>query len=195
MSARYPRVIRALRASAALLLAAAVAAPAAAQSAPVAPAEFDSWRVPGWSFTPGVAIGTVYDTNVALSGPDVNGQTASDKLFRLEPFGQLEFFSPRTQFSSGYRGELRRYFELSDLDGTDHRAYVSLRHRVNRRVSVYADESYTRLPTTDLLELNGLPFFRVGSRYNNIAGGVDARLTKSVDLSTHYEMSWVDFDR
>ena len=28
--------------------------------------EFQSWRIPGWTFTPGVTVGALYDTNVTL---------------------------------------------------------------------------------------------------------------------------------
>lgn len=171
-------------------LCAAVAGPCAAQDQPT---EFPTWRVPGWSFTPGVSIGILRDSNVAIASPDVNQATASDTLFQMEPSGQLEFFSARTSFSSGYRGALRRYFELDNLNSVDHRAFLSLRHRATRRVTVFADEDFTQVPTTDLLELNGVPFQRTGSRLNALGGGVDARLTKSLDLTTRYEMTWVDF--
>ena len=60
-----------VRALAALLVAAAVAAPAAAQDQPT---EFQSWRIPGWTFTPGMTVGALYDSNVTLSPPDVNKQ-------------------------------------------------------------------------------------------------------------------------
>ena len=156
-------------------------------------AELQSWRVAGWSFTPGVAIGAGFDSNVAIAGPDEFGDTASDRLMRIEPFGQLEYFSPRTTFSSGYRGAMRRYFELSNLDGLDHSLYATLRHRISRRVSFFLDESFQRAPTTDALELNGVPFQRIGTRYNLLAGGVDARVTKSLDLATGYEISHADF--
>lgn len=178
------------RGAGALLLIAGLAGPLSAQDQP---AEFQSWKVPGWTFTPGIAIGTLRDTNVAIASPDVNGHTAADTLFQIEPFGQLEFFSPRTTFTSGYRGELRRYFELTDLDTVDHRGYFLLRHRVSRRVTFAADENFAQLPTTDMLELNGLPFARVGSRYNTAGAGVEARLTKSFDLTARYEMSSVQF--
>ena len=180
----------AVRAAAALLLCAATAMPAAAQDQP---SEFPSFQVPGWTFTPGVAFGTLYDSNVAIAGPDEFGKTASDSSFQMEPFGQLEFFSPRTSFSSGYRGSLRRYFDLTDLDSVDHRAYFTLRHHVSRRITVFGDESFSQLPTTDALQLNGLPFARVGARYNAAGAGVDARLTRSLDLSTRYDMAWVEF--
>jgi hypothetical protein len=42
--------------------------------------------------------------------------------------------------------------------------------------------------------LNGVPFMRSGARSNAIAGGVEARLTRSLDLTTRYEMTWVDFE-
>jgi hypothetical protein len=155
--------------------------------------ELQSWRIPGWSFTPGVSIGAVFDSNVAIAGPDVSGSTKSDTLLQVDPFGQLEFFSARTSFSSGYRGAVRRYFELRDLDSVDHRGYATLRHRITRRVSLFLDESFQQSPTTDALELNGLPFQRLGSRYNLLMGGVDARLTKSLDLNSRYEMTYVDF--
>ena len=48
----------------AVILCAAVAAPAAAQEKP---AELDSWHIPGWTFTPGVVIGGLYDSNVTLA--------------------------------------------------------------------------------------------------------------------------------
>lgn len=176
--------------AAVVALAAAATRPTAAQQAT---SELQSFRVPGWSFTPGVAVGAQFDSNVAIAGPDQFGKTASDSLLEIEPMGQLEFFSARTSFSSGYRGSLRRYFELSDLDGVDHSMYASLRHKVTRRVTVFFNESFQQEPTTDALELNGLPFRRVGSRYNMFSGGVDARLTRSLDLSTLYEMTFVDF--
>jgi hypothetical protein len=177
-------------AAAMLAIAAGATQPTAAQQAT---SELESFRVPGWSFTPGVAIGAVFDSNVAIAGPDQFGKTASDSMMEIEPMGQLEFFSARTSFSSGYRGSLRRYFELSDLDGLDHRIYATLRHRLTRRVTLSLNNSFQRQPTTDALELNGLPFVRIGSRHNLLTAGIDARLTKSLDLNTGYEMTFVDF--
>src|SRR5262245_35084724 len=169
--------------SSAVFLAALLAAPAAAQE-PTSTSEFQSWRVPGWSVTPAVVIAGLFDSNVAIAFPPADtGRTASDRLVILQPFGQLEYFSPRTTFQSGYQGGLRRYLEFDDLDGIDHRGHFSLRHLVSRRVTVYATDDFLRVPTTDQLELNGLPFQRTGSRYNAFAGGLEARLTRTVDLT------------
>src|SRR5215467_13790304 len=108
----------------------ACATPAFAQVSQDLPSEFESWRRPGWSFTPGATFGMLYDSNVALAPPDVNKKTAGDKLLAVEPFGQLEYYSARTSFSSGYRGLFRRYVELSGLDATEQRGDFSLRERM-----------------------------------------------------------------
>jgi hypothetical protein len=185
------RMLRRIALAAAAVLVAV--APAAAQDQP---SEFESWQVPGWTFTPGVVLGTLYDSNVAIAFPQAPGaRTASDSLFQMEPFGQLEYLSPRTSFFSGYRGFLRRYFTYRDLDSVDQRGYLSLRERLTRRVTFFFNDSFLQVPTTDQLELNGVPFQRTGSRYNAFAGGIEARLTRSTDFNARYDLTWVDFQR
>lgn len=173
----------------------ACASPALAQVSQDLPSEFESWRLPGWSFTPGATFGMLYDTNVALAPPDVNKKTAGDKLLAVEPFGQLEYFSARTSFSSGYRGLLRRYVDLTNLNDSEQRGFFSLRERMTRRVTLFATDDFAAAATTDKLQLNGVPFQRLGGRYNNFAGGVEARLSRTVDLAVRFESTWVDFDQ
>ena len=171
----------------------AAAAPAGAQD--VSP-ELQSYRTPGWSFTPGFTFGTVYDSNVALaSAPADTGRTQSDGLFEVQPFGRLEFFSPRTEFSTGYQGYLRRYMDVDQLNGFDNQAYASIRRLVTRRLTFFARDHYADVPTTDDVELNGVPFRRIGSRMNGATAGIEARLTKYTDLSVRYENTWIKFDR
>ena len=153
-------------------------------------------RTPGWSVTPGFTFGTVYDSNVALaSAPASTRTTQGDRLLLAEPFGRLEYFSPRTDFSSGYQGYLRRYADVSQLNGFDQRGYVSLRRLATRRLTFFLHESYADVPTTDEVQLNGVPFARVGSQLNTVSAGVEARLSKFTDLSVRYENEWVQFDR
>jgi hypothetical protein len=189
---RRRRFLRWRPALLALAAALGAAAPALAQEPP---GEFQSWVIPGWTFTPGMVVGTLFDSNVAIAGDDVEGRTAGDQLLRMEPFGQLEFRSPRTTFSGGYRGSLRRYFDLSGLNGTDHHAAVNLRQRMSRRVLLFLTEAYERVATTDRLELNDLPFQRLGARHNAIVAGVDARVTRRLDASIRYENGWTRFER
>lgn len=159
--------------------------------------EFRNRVIPGWSFTPGVAIGTLFDSNVGLSsgpsGADATGE--GDRLFLIEPSAQLDFNGPRTTFGSGYRGHLRRYADLDALNGYDQRGLVSLRHRATKHVTIFARESYSKAPTTDELELNGVPFSRTGARQNAIQGGIDAQVSRFTSIGAQYDFSSVDFDR
>jgi len=173
----------------------ACAGPAFAQVSQDVPSEFQSWRLPGWSFTPGATFGLLYDSNIALAPPDVNKNTAGDRLLSVEPFGQLEYLSGRTSFSSGYRGLLRHYMNLSGLDDSEQRGAFSLRERVTRRVTLFATDDFAQAATTDRLQLNGVPFQRTGGRYNAFAGGVESRLSRTVDLAVRFESTWVNFDR
>jgi hypothetical protein len=183
-----------LAAIAAALAFCALAAPARAQEQQQ-PAEFESWGLPGWSFTPGVVIGALFDSNVALANVQPDAKPPSDKMFNLEPFGQLEYHGPRTSLSAGYQGFLRRYLDFDELNNYESRAYVELRERLTRRVTIIAADSFQRSSTTDQVQLNGVPFMRNGSRYNDAAVTVQARLTPTVDLNARYELTWVDFVR
>ncbi|HVL68566.1 MAG TPA: hypothetical protein VM364_14990 [Vicinamibacterales bacterium] len=181
--------IRRLVAAAACVV--AVATGAAAQDRP---AEFEGYVVPGWSFTPGISLSTMWDSNVALAGRRTDGRTAGDRVLLFVPFGQVDLTSPRTEFTAGYRGYLRRYTEIGELNGYDQRAYVALRHRATPRLTWFMQNEFAEMPTTDLVELNGLPFARVGSRSNRLGAGLEARLSKYTDLVVRYENTWSAFD-
>jgi hypothetical protein len=158
--------------------------------------EFTSWRTPGWSFTPGVTIAGAFDSNIALaSAPADTRQTQSDRLFIAQPSAQLEFVSPRTVFATGYQGYLRRYMDVDQLNGFDQRGHLSLRRLATKRVTFFLRDSYADVPTTDEVELNGVPFTRSGVRTNTAQAGIDARLTKFTDLAVRVDNAWVDFDR
>lgn len=199
MNARFCR-----RAAAAVAVFCAIAAPARAQTAPTAEVpettafvqeEWLSWRLPGWTFMPGLTIGGVFDSNIALAdAPALTGRTESDRLVLVQPFGRLEYHSARTVFTSGYRGYLRRYTEASQLNGFDQRFSASVRRRATKFVTLFATNNFHDVPTTDEVVLNGTPFSRTGARTNSFSGGLDARLSRFLDLSAQYENTWVAFD-
>lgn len=169
--------------------------PAAAQQSDQT-VEFQSYRIPGWTVTPSVAFGTIYDSNVALTTPLASvGETQGDSFFNVVPGGQLEFIGKRTDFSVHYRGFLRRYLDTDGLDGFDQRTSAGFKHAFTRRLSVFARNNFADSPTTDEVELNGVPFRRTGSRTNTFAAGTEYRLTKFTTLATRYDMTWVRFDR
>jgi hypothetical protein len=187
-----PITLHRSRAAAAALVLWAMAAPAAAQE----PGEFQSERIPGWSFVPALAAGVVHDSNVALSSPRADlGATQGDALVALVPSGQIEYLGKRTEFSVGYRGFLRRYMEVEGLDTFAQRGSLSFQRALSRRVTMFARNNFSDSPTTDEVEVNGVPFRRTGSRTNTFAAGADVRLSKFTTLASRYDLTWVSFDR
>lgn len=168
---------------------------AAVASAQQAPDELGSPRLPGWTFTPSMSIAALFDSNVALDdAPASTGQTEGDRLFLLRPSGQFEFMSPRTDFSATYSGNVRRYVEFDQLNGYDQRLNVSLRRLATRRLTLFVGNTFVDVPTTDEVEVNGVPFSRTGTRTNSLSAGLTARLTKFTDFNGRYEHTFVSFD-
>lgn len=165
------------------------------QQQPQRPTEFESWTVPGWTFTPSVSIGGLWDSNVAVAGNQAEGRgTERGRLFVFEPQGQLEFRNNRTDFVGGYKGYVRRYFDTEQLNGFDQRLFLSLQRLATKRVTVFARNEFADVPSTDEVLLNGIPYSRTGSKSNRFATGVEMRLTKYDDLTFRYENTWVSFD-
>lgn len=184
--------MRSRTAALALTLSLSFAAAAAAQERP---SEFDGWTFSGLTFTPGISFSTLRDSNVALAGRPADGPTAADTLLMLAPFGQLDLNTPRTSATAGYRGYLRRHVDVDALDGYDQRVFASIRHRLTPRVTLFGQNEFAEMPSTDLTELNGLPFARIGSRSNRASAGVEARLSQYTDLRVRYDTTWTSFDR
>jgi hypothetical protein len=161
-----------------------------------APTEIQSAPIAGWSFRPGVAIGMVYDTNVAITtAPASTGTTPSDTLFTIDPIGTLKYHGKRTSFDTSYRGTLRRYTDLDQLNGFDQYISTGLDRRATKRLTIFAQNRFSAVPTTDEMELNGVPFKRAGSKRDALAGGMSFRLNERDTLNARYDFTWVSFDR
>lgn len=176
------------------VLAAVLAAAPSVLFAQERPSEFEGWVLPGLTFTPGVTFSSMWDSNVALAGRPATGSTADDMLFQVAPYAQLDLNTSRTNATAGYRGYIRRYADIDSLNGYDQRAYASIRHRLTPRVTLFGQNEFSEMPTTDLIELNGLPFARIGSRSNRASGGLDARLSQYLDFRVRYDNTWSSFD-
>jgi hypothetical protein len=174
--------LRALVPLIALLAAAAWPAPAAAQ-------------LPGWSFTPRLTLGGVYDDNVAVVSPGVGRPTQDDYLTLVSPGLQLDRLTRRSHLSLGYQGSFRAYRELRELNSYEQHSSAGARHAVSRRLTVRAGHRFTAVPTTDAAELEGVVFRRTGMRVHDAGGGFDAALSRRTALEAGYSFMRVDFDR
>ncbi len=66
--------------------------------------------------------------------------------------------------------------------------------KASNKVTIVGEESFNAAPTTDMLQLSGIPFYRIGSRSNAASGGVHAALAKHMMLRSTYTLRYGDFD-
>ena len=166
-----------------------LAHPVVRAQSPARPAQ---QTAPGWVFTPSISFGGTWDDNVLLVNPGTN--PPSDYGSPITPAAGLSYTGKYTRFTSGYSGAFVRYMNLSELNGLHQTLHANLERRVNGRVSLFGDESFTAAQTTDVLQLAGVPFYRIGSRSNAATGGIQASLTKRTTLRSSYTLRKVDFD-
>jgi hypothetical protein len=181
---RFPRGLAALFAVA-LLAEPAVHAQMTGRLPEVAPQA-------GWIFTPSIGVGGAWDDNVLLV--DTGGEPPADYASPVTPGVGLDYLGRRTRFSSGYEGAFVFYRTLDELRSFQHLFRASLTQRVNPRFALSIDESFTKAPTTDLLQVAGIPFYRIGSTNNFINGGFEAALSKHVSLRGSYGLRSVGFE-
>src|SRR5918993_3379800 len=131
---------------------------------------------PGWVFTPTVSLGITHDDNPVLAGR--GNPSPDDILTNVRPGGDLTFTGKHTFVGTGYRGSIQRYRTLDEYDNYGQGGYVELRHQPSRRVSLFVRDNVSVSPTTDLVEVAGLPFSRTGTRSNDLNAGLTASLSK-----------------
>jgi hypothetical protein len=169
---------------AALLL---LAAPAAAQD------ELEARRViPGWVLTPTVSLGVTFDDNPVLAGR--GDPSPDDTITNVRPGLDLSFTAKHTFFGVTYRGSLVRYRTLDQYDSYDQGGTVELRHEPSRRVTLTLRDTFSVAPTTDTVDVAGVPFSRTGTRQNSFDGGATFAVTERLNLSGGYTFRWIDFD-
>ena len=173
----------------ALGLVAFAAAPAAAQAIETATA------VPGfgWTVTPSLLANTTWDDNALVRG---SGDVApKDLVHVVNPRLDADYRGRRGEFTGNYDGAFRMYRTLSDLNSYDQDASVSGRRLLTKHLSIFARNQYTVAPTTEQLDLVGVPYIRTGSKNEYLSGGVDAALSKRVTLTASYNFQNVQFQQ
>lgn len=152
----------------------------------------DDRRVAGWVFTPSLAVGGGWDDNILLANPGDN--PPEDYASPVGPGLSLDFTGRRTQLSTGYLGSYTFYRTVDELTSYEHHVRASVRHRLTPRVSIFGEEDFSQAPTTDALQLAGVPFYRIGSRANTAGGGLEAAVNKYTNVSGRYNLRTVSFD-
>ncbi len=147
---------------------------------------------PGWVFTPSVGVGGAWDDNVLLVNPGSN--PPADYGYPITPGASLDYTGKLTKFSSGYNGSFVRYVTLENLNSFQHSFRAMAERRANARLTFFGQENLTIAPTTDVLQLGGVPFYRIGSQSNMAGGGTQIALAKHTTLKSVYTLNSVTFD-
>jgi hypothetical protein len=146
----------------------------------------------GWVLTPTLVFSTSRDDNVLARG--VNDSPQADLLNVVNPRAALDFTGRRTQFSGTYDGAVLLYRNLDTLNSYDQHGGVRGSYRLSPHVSMFGASTIALSPTTDSLQLAGVPFVRTGSSLKDLSGGVNAAFTKRTSMVADAEFQWVHFD-
>jgi hypothetical protein len=153
----------------------------------------DPGRTPGWVFTPTFVFSAAYDDNVTLAGH--RAPTESDTLSVLTPAGDLQYRGRHNWVGAGYDGSWSMYRQLNGLDSFDQSLRFDSRHDLSPRVALILHDGYSLHPTTDVVELSGVPFLRTGSRMNDALVETRLVLGRHTTASAAYTMEWVSFKK
>jgi hypothetical protein len=148
-------------------------------------------RPGGWTVTPALDYAFVWDSNVLFE--NVGSEIVGEGLHMVKPNGVVTFRDRRTEFDLQYNGAFVQHPTLSSLNSYDQRWAINAMRQVSRRTSWFARHSATLAPTTDLVELVGVPFTRLGVHRQDVRTGVDTLLGRNTTLGGSYRFQWVDF--
>jgi hypothetical protein len=147
----------------------------------------------GWTFTPTVGVGETYDTNVALFSTGHDG--TQDYIATVFPGADLHYYGKHTSMDMGYTGAWLDYRTFNALNRWDQRAKFNIRQEETARFTWYGHATAALLPSTDLLELGGIPYRKTGARTMDGRGGVEYVLSSRDSLNSSLNYQTVDFDR
>jgi hypothetical protein len=165
----------------------------AAQESNFATSAADLQAAPGWTLTPGLAVGSSWDDNALVRS---NGdRPPADVLSVVDPRGTLDFNGKRGQLSASYDGAFILYRDFNQLNSFDQHASFSGRRLTSKHVALFVRDSAAAVPTTELAQLVAVPFVRTGSRLEDLRAGIEADVTKYTSATISYNFQWVDFDR
>jgi len=150
---------------------------------------------PGWTFTPTFGFAETYDDNISLFGQGSAEDQNDDYISTIFPAAELHYGGKHTGLDLGYSGSFLNYNTFSVLNRWDQRAKFELKRQETARLKWGARASLAALPTTDLIELGGIPYRHTGAKTADARGGVDYALNSKNSLSQSFNYQSVSFDR
>jgi hypothetical protein len=177
------------------IFAAAIVSPLHAQERLGTLSAVDQQRFPGWTFTPTFGFGEMYDDNVVLFGArSAEGET-NDYVASYFPGADLQYTGRHTALGMRYSGSFLDYKTFSTLNRWDQRGGLELKREESAHLKWFADAHAAALPSTDLIELGGIPFRQTGAQTYETRGGVDYIFDARNQVSTALRYQDINFDR
>lgn len=147
----------------------------------------------GWTIVPSFEVATIWDDNVLFENRGSDG-VVSEALSLARPGAAIDFHGRRTDFGARYQGGFVLHHDLRSLNSYDQRLALSAQHQLTRRMTFSVRHDAAAAPTTELVELVGVPFARIGSRLHDLRSGVEFVATRRLRTSVIYQLRAVDFD-
>jgi hypothetical protein len=185
---------RQTRRALALTLSLSAAAGVSAQER-VASSAPDTNGAPGWTFTPAFGYVGTYDDNISLFGVRTAEEQNNDFISSYQPSVELGYSGRHSRFGAEYAGSLLNYRTFTALNRWDQRAKIDVRRQETARLTWFARASAVALPSTDLIELGGIPYRHTGARTADGRGGVEFRISARNSVSSSMIDQVIDFER
>src|SRR5262245_45718728 len=125
----------------------------------------------GWTFTPTVGFAETYDDNISLFGVNTAENQNDDYISSVFPSADLHYSGKHTRFGASYTGSFLNYQTFTVLNRFDQRADVDVKRQETARLNWFARAAAAMLPTTDAIELGGIPFRHTGATTLDGRGG------------------------
>jgi len=148
---------------------------------------------PGWTFTPRIGVGETYDSNISLSGQGHTGN--EDYVSSVMPAVGLHHSAKHTQTDLDYSGTFLDYRQFSELNRWDQRAKFDLRRQESAQLTWFGGANAALLPSTDLIDLGGIPYRKTGAQTLHTKGGIEYALGAHRSLTSSASYQIVSFDR
>jgi len=149
----------------------------------------------GWTITPTFGISETYDDNISLFGINTAEEQNNDYVATYFPELDVHFAGKHTTFSTGYTGSFLDYRTYTELNRWDQRARVDFRRQESASLRWFAHGNVAVVPSTDLVDLGGIPYRRTGARTANGRAGFEYSLSNRDSISETSDYQNIEFDR
>jgi hypothetical protein len=146
----------------------------------------------GWSVTPTLLVSRTFDDNVLLHGP--GDPLERDYINVINPRGEANYHGRLSDVSFTYDGAIILYNRLDTLNSYEQHGTMSVRRKLSKRNSFSMTGSLAAAPTTEMLQLSGVPYVRAGVFTDTFRAGIDSQVSKRLTITTGGYFDQAHFD-